>query len=80
MKMKDVETKQNRNHFFSAVVITILLMLSIFSIVSVYNLNMQVSSLKSEIADLQLVVDTSTNQDSSITTISNIESFSLSQL
>jgi S1-C subfamily serine protease len=79
MKMNDLEEKQNRNHAFSAVVITVLLMLSLFSIVGVYNLNAQVSSLQSEIATLQSAAETTT-QDSSIVTTSYTESVSLSDL
>ncbi len=74
-----METKQNRNHIFSAIVITILLTLSLFSIISLYSLNARMSALQSEIATLQSASGTST-QDGTITTTANVETVSLSEL
>jgi S1-C subfamily serine protease len=74
-----LETKQNRNHIFSAIVITILLTLSLFSIVSLYSLNARMSALQSEIATLQSASGTST-QDGTFTTTSNVVTVSLSDL
>ena len=51
--MKDLEEKQNCNRAFLAVGVTVLLTLSLFSVASVYSLNVQVSSLQDEIAALQ---------------------------
>ena len=78
MKMKDLEEKQNRNHAFSAVVVTVLLTLSLFSVASVYSLNAQVSSLQDEIATLQSA--SGTTQDTSVVTTSYSETVSLSDL
>jgi S1-C subfamily serine protease len=55
--------------------------LSLICTASIYSLNQQVLSLQSEVASLQSAAETATNaQDSSITTASNIESASLSNL
>ncbi len=81
MNVKNLETKQNHNHVFSAVVITVIMALSLFCIASVYSLNEQVSMLQNEVATLKSGTETAiTTQDSSITTTSNIESVSLSDL
>lgn len=77
--MSNLETKQKCNHAFSAVAITVLLALSLFSLVSVYSLNAQVVSLQSEMATLQSAAKTTT-QDSSIVTTSYTEGVSLSDL
>jgi S1-C subfamily serine protease len=76
-----LETKQNHKHAFPVIVIAVLMALSLICTVSLYNLNQQVSSLQSEVASLQSAAETATNtQDSSITTTSNTESVSLSDL
>ncbi len=81
MNVKNLEIKQNHNHVFSAVVITVIMALSLFCIASVYSLNEQVSMLQNEVATLKSGTETAiTTQDSSITTTSNIESVSLSDL
>ena len=81
MEMKALETKQNHNHAFPVIVIAVLMALSLICTVSLYNLNQQVSSLQSEVASLQSAAETATNtQDSSITTTSNTESVSLSDM
>jgi S1-C subfamily serine protease len=74
-----LETKQNRNHVFSAIVITVLLTLSLFSIISLYSLNARMSALQSEIAALHSASGIST-QGGTVTTTSNIETVSLSDL
>ena len=76
-----LETKQNHKHAFPVIVIAVLMALSLICTVSLYNLNQQVSSLQSEVASLQSAAETATNtQDSSITTTSNTESVSLSDM
>jgi S1-C subfamily serine protease len=81
MNVKNLEIKQKHNRVFSAVVITVVMVFSLFCIASVYSLNEQVSMLQNEIVTLQSVTETAiTTQDSSITTTSNIESVSLSDL
>ena len=81
MEMTWLETKKTRNHAFPAVIVTVLMVLSLICIASVYNLNAQVSLLQSELADLQSATGTAvTTQDSSITTASNTQSISLSDL
>jgi len=79
MERIDLEINQKRNHAFSAVVVIVLLMFSLFSIVSVYSLNEQVLSMQSEIVSLQSAAKTTT-QDSSIVTTAYAESVSLSNL
>ncbi len=79
MEMSNLEANQKRNHAFSAFAVIVLLTFSLFSIVSVYSLNEQVSSLQSEIATMQSA-DKTTTQDSSIVTTSYTESVSLSNL
>ncbi len=79
MGMSNLEINQKRNHAFSAVVVVVLLTFSLFSIVSVYSLNEQVSSMQSEIVTLQSAAKTTT-QDSSIVTTAYAESVSLSNL
>lgn len=79
MEMSKLETNQNRNHVFSAVAIIMLLTFSLFSIVSVYSLNKQVSSIQREITTLQSAAITTT-QDNSIVTASYTKSVSLSSL
>jgi S1-C subfamily serine protease len=75
-----LETK-NHNHAFPVIVIAVLMALSLICTISLYNLNQQVSSLQSEVASLQSAAEITTNtQDSSITTTSNIDSVSLSNL
>jgi S1-C subfamily serine protease len=79
--VKDLETEQNRNHVFSAVVLTVVITLSLFCIASVYRLTEQMSMLQSEVATLQSTTETSIiTQESNIITTSNIESVSLSDL
>ena len=81
MEMKGLETKQDRNHAFPVVVITVLMVLSLICIASLYSLNEQVSLLQSEVAVLQSATGTAiTSQDSSIKTTLNTESVSLSNL
>jgi S1-C subfamily serine protease len=76
-----LETKQNRYHVFAVVVIAVMLGVSFVCTASVYNLNEQVSSLQSEVAILQSAAKTAADtQDNSITTVSNTESVSLSDL
>jgi S1-C subfamily serine protease len=75
-----LETK-NHNHAFPVIFTVVLLALSLICTASIYSLNQQVSYLQSEVANLQSAAETTTNtQDSSITTASNIESASLSNL
>lgn len=76
-----MEAKQNCSHVFPIVAIAVLLAVSLVCTASVYNLNEQVSSLRSEVASLQSAAETTAStQDSSITTTSNAESVSLSDL
>jgi S1-C subfamily serine protease len=76
-----LETKQNRYHVFPVIVIAAMLAVSFVCTASVYNLNEQVSSLQSEVAILQSAAETAAgNQDNSITSVSNTESVSLSDL
>jgi len=77
--MKKLETKQNRNHAFTAVAIAVMIVVSLVCTASVYSLSEQVSSLRSEVAVLQSTSETTTAQ-SGVTTTSNTESVSLSDL
>jgi len=74
-----LETKQNRNHAFTAVAIAVMIVVSLVCTASVYSLSEQVSSLRSEVAVLQSTSETTTAQ-SGVTTTSNTESVSLSDL
>ena len=79
--VKGLETQENHKHVFSAFIIIVVITSSLFCIAGVYSLNEQVSMLQSEVATLQSATNTvRTTQDNSITTTSNIESVSLSDL
>ncbi len=79
--MRELETIQKRNHSFSIIVITVLMVSSLICIASIYSLNEQVTLLQSEVANLQSATETATTtQDNVVTTTSNTESISLAHL
>ena len=79
--MQKLETRQNRNYALPAIATAILLVVVLVCTASVYYLNEQVSSLRIEVACLQLAIQKAMSaQDSSVTTASSAESASLSDL
>jgi len=79
MEMQKLETK-NSNLAFPVVGIVVLMVVSLVCTASVCSLNEQVSSLRSEVASLQYAIGTTSTQNGSITTTSNTETVSLSDL
>ena len=79
--MQKLETRQNRNYALPAIATAILLVVVLVCTASVYYRNEQVSSLRIEVACLQLAIQKAMSaQDSSVTTASSAESASLSDL
>jgi S1-C subfamily serine protease len=81
MEIKNLEAKQKQNHTFLAIVATVIIIMNLIFITNVYNLNEEISSLQNEVAILQSSIEiTTTTQDGSISTASNINSVSLVDL